>query len=569
MTFFNKPRGKSSILRQVLFLFNIQLLAVLVVMLSSIVFMQRLARERMEAMAENLVEIYGSQMNNRLTQSWNNLSRIIYDNYDPDLLSSDKEQERYYASVRLNTLLQNIVKTGDNAPLYVIADSTYGVCLDAGKGAMAFQTRNALRDFCMDRAGGAKANRNWEFLSVEGNTYLYRMLSQNTRVVAVFFPISSLLEEIRPESVTRMGFYLTDRSGTIQGSRGFTEDTQETLKEQLETKYSARILLANGSAALVCLQKKGFFLREVFAGGWFLLAAVALLLLFDNFMLHILRRRLVSPLKEATLIMGQIGEGNDSLRIPKEAESYELQTLSDSFNHLMDELLILRIEAYEKQLALAEAEQKYIRLQIRPHFFLNAMTTISSLSATGKTEEIQRYIDALSLNIRYMFSSGLYTVPLSEEIRHVKNYFDMQDLKYPDAVFSYIDMPPELESWPIPQMILHTLVENEYKYAITPTGSLTILIRISLSTAENGEEFLQIELEDDGAGYSEEILEAFAKAENTQREDGTRVGLYSIRRLLFLMYEREGLFAIGNVNPHGAYHRIRIPRTAVHERKRP
>ncbi|MBQ1491878.1 MAG: hypothetical protein IIZ39_07945, partial [Blautia sp.] len=239
MTFFKKKtRGKSSILRQVLLLFNVQLLAVLVVMISSIVFMQRLSRERMEAMAENLVEIYGTQMNNRLTQSWNNLSRIIYDNYDPDLLSSDKERERYYASVRLHNVLQNIVKTGDDAPLYVIADSAYDICLDAGKKPMAYQTRNALRDFCMDKAGGAQTYRNWEFLSIEGNTYLYRMLTRSTRAVAVFFPISSLLDEIRPESVTRMGFYLTDRSGTIQGSRGFTdlEDTKESFKLQLEAR---------------------------------------------------------------------------------------------------------------------------------------------------------------------------------------------------------------------------------------------------------------------------------------------------------------------------------------------
>lgn len=93
------------------------------------------------------------------------------------------------------------------------------------------------------------------------------------------------------------------------------------------------------------------------------------------------------------------------------------------------------------------------RLQIRPHFFLNAMTTISSLSQREKNREIQRYIDALSKNIRYMFQSGLHTVTLGEEIRHIENYFEMQELNYPDCVFYYIDIPKELEMWKIPQML--------------------------------------------------------------------------------------------------------------------
>ena len=87
----------------------------------------------------------------------------------------------------------------------------------------------------------------------------------------------------------------------------------------------------------------------------------------------------------------------------------------------------LKIRFYEKKLELQDAEQKYIRLQIRPHFFLNALTSISSLSAKSKNKEIEIYIGALSKNIRYMFSSGLHTVSVKEEIRHVENYLEMQE----------------------------------------------------------------------------------------------------------------------------------------------
>lgn len=72
---------------------------------------------------------------------------------------------------------------------------------------------------------------------------------------------------------------------------------------------------------------------------------------------------------------------------------------------------------------------------------------------------------------------------------------------------------------------------------------------------------------DDGEGYPAEVLKYMNDDENEKRESeqGNRVGLWSIRRLLELMYERKGLFQISNVEPHGALSQIYIPEKVVHE----
>ena len=62
-------------------------------------------------------------------------------------------------------------------------------------------------------------------------------------------------------------------------------------------------------------------------------------------------------------------------------------------------------------------ELRSIKLQIRPHFFLNALTTISSLSRQKKFSEINNYITSLSKNIRYMFRAGFHTVSVKEEVK--------------------------------------------------------------------------------------------------------------------------------------------------------
>lgn len=140
----------------------------------------------------------------------------------------------------------------------------------------------------------------------------------------------------------------------------------------------------------------------------------------------------------------------------------------------------------------------------------------------------------------------------------------MQELKYPGCVFYFMDIAPEVENWNIPQMLIHTVVENEYKYAVSLDTSLTILVKAGCVKI-NGEKMLSIEIEDDGDGYSKEFLEKF-QAEHVEIEkDGTRVGLYSIRRMLEIMYERKNLFEISNIEPHGCLNRFLIPEHALHE----
>ncbi|HEY9574233.1 MAG TPA: hypothetical protein VIR32_01730, partial [Lachnospiraceae bacterium] len=50
-------------------------------------------------------------------------------------------------------------------------------------------------------------------------------------------------------------------------------------------------------------------------------------------------------------------------------------------------------------------------------------------------------------------------------------------------------------------------------------------------------------------------------------EDGKRIGLWSIKRMLEIMYEREDLFCISNVEPHGSKNTFFIPIQAKQEVK--
>lgn len=560
---------KQSVVRIVTWLMQVQMTTVLLLVVVSSVLTFRSSLERMDSVSENLLEIYSRQIETRTKNMEEVQSVFVYDNTDMDLLAGDDKRESFYASVRLKKTLESTVKINDSVQMAVIADAGNDICLDANNAQMEMDVKESLRSFTMECARQGLDKNRWEISRIGDAPYLYRMLRQGKRVAAVFLSVDALLDVIPDAGEERRAFVVADQQGTVWGCAGYPlpGGQMEVSIRELDT----RGMLCNEKSVIydrfVLYSYESYMdvLGQMTAGGVLLIGAVLFLLIFDIYVLRVLKRRLILPMQGMTDVMEKIMDGNYELRVVDYADNKEFSFLSGTFNRLMDEIIHLRIRFYEKQLALADAEQKYIRLQIRPHFFLNALAALASLSTQGKKQEVNAYVNALSRNIRYMFSSGLHTVALKEEIWHVENYFEMQELKYPDCVFYNIEMPRELENWRIPQMILHTLVENEYKYAVTPESSLTVLIKLSLAKLE-GEEMLLIEMEDDGKGYPEEIIESINEDDARQRQDGTRVGLWSIRHLLELMYDRKHLFVIENVSPHGAMNRIYIPEKTVNER---
>lgn len=526
------------------------------------------AENEMNVTTENFLNIYAGQLSNRITGMDHNLSEIIYNGTDLRLLESDKAGERVRASIRLAQSLNNIMHIDDSADMFVIAEASNDICVDAKSGRIAYAQKNAVREFVMEYAKGGTQTGTWEFKEIDGTVYLYKCLVKNQCAAAVFLAVPELMATVPDIWSGGNRFVLTDGADIVWGDvrgGGFAETAGIPVGELSAARMTEHYrVLADGQLKLYSFESRMDILRQ-FRGSTILLSAVILfLLLFDIYFVHVVREQMVLPMNEMTKSMEDMIQGNYEFRIGQTGDSQEFYMLAQTFNKLMDEIMNLKIRFYEKKLELQDAEQKYIRLQIRPHFFLNALTSISSLSARSKNKEIEIYIGALSKNIRYMFSSGLHTVPVKEEIRHVENYLEMQELKYPGCLFSYIDLPDESGEWRIPQMLLHTVVENEYKYAVSPERTLMLLIKVSRAFFD-GEEMLVIEIEDDGQGYPQEVLVMMGQEGIRRENDGTRVGLWSLKRLLELMYDKRDLMQLSNVEPHGAKTRFCIPKEPVHE----
>ena len=546
----------------------VQCILLIVVFFSYIFVSYHMALENLQTSNKNLILLYGKELENKLNNADMLLERLIYKNSDYDMLQSDNESDRYYASVKIKSFIQEQITYDTYVDAVVIADSTYSSCLDYENTEIAFKTREALRQFSSEKASLGRAEAEWSITEIGTESYVYKMYVWQGRAAGIFISVNHFMENATRNDLQNVSILLKDDKEMVRGVLGKENISTDELTEKLTNNwvYENNYDLADGKMQLSAYVNMSEIFGQIRWSMVLVLFVILILVGFSGILINYLRREMIAPMSHMQKSMEDMQKGNYELRIKENYKNREFTLLKDTFNRLMDEIVGLKIQSYEKQIDLQETELKCVKLQIRPHFFLNAMTTISSLSQQGKNAEIEKYINALSKNIRYMFRSGLHTVTLQEEVGHVENYFEMQELKYPCCVFYYIDIAPEVRNWRIPQMLIHTIIENEYKYAVNIDQILTILIKADKVNIK-GECMLLLEIEDDGKGYPKEVLDTFANKKVQNEKNGERIGLRSIKRMMELMYEREGLFEICNIEPHGCKNTFWIPECAVQEMK--
>jgi LytS/YehU family sensor histidine kinase len=107
-------------------------------------------------------------------------------------------------------------------------------------------------------------------------------------------------------------------------------------------------------------------------------------------------------------------------------------------------------------------------MQVNPHFLFNTLNNIYSL-ASQKSDRAPEAVLRLAEIMRYMlYESSADTVPLSQELTHLRSFLDLQRLRLPASAADAIvfDLPPSLAQAPCPiaPMLLFPLVENAFKH---------------------------------------------------------------------------------------------------------
>lgn len=101
-----------------------------------------------------------------------------------------------------------------------------------------------------------------------------------------------------------------------------------------------------------------------------------------------LRGSFMRPLDELVKTMERIKKGDLKAQPDTVYKSLEFQQVNETFSSMMKEITKLKISTYEKQLAAERAELARLKMQIRPHFFLNCL---KKHLCTGRDETDRGY----------------------------------------------------------------------------------------------------------------------------------------------------------------------------------
>jgi two-component system, LytTR family, sensor kinase len=127
---------------------------------------------------------------------------------------------------------------------------------------------------------------------------------------------------------------------------------------------------------------------------------------------------------------------------------------------------------------LTKAELNALRQQIEPHFLFNALNAIAGLVRERRNDAAVHMIAGLSdLLRRVLEDSNRQNVALEEEMGFVQKYMDIQKVRFGERLQVSVDVPGELSSAQVPNLILQPIVENAVKHGIakrTQGGAIRI-----------------------------------------------------------------------------------------------
>jgi len=167
-----------------------------------------------------------------------------------------------------------------------------------------------------------------------------------------------------------------------------------------------------------------------------------------------------------------------------------------------------------------EAELKYLRNQIQPHFLFNTLNNIYGMMLSNDKNAAD-YMVKLSDLLSYMlYDSNTKTVALSKEIEMLDSFIELERLRYNRKLefnYSKTNLSPFLK---IPPLLLIPFVENAFKHG---------------PAKEEGNSFINIQIETQNKILYFSVENSYSDhSSSTDIQSG--IGLENVRKRLEILY---------------------------------
>jgi anti-sigma regulatory factor (Ser/Thr protein kinase) len=202
--------------------------------------------------------------------------------------------------------------------------------------------------------------------------------------------------------------------------------------------------------------------------------------------------------------------------------------------------LLLDTDRRARRNELAAAE--LLRWQLQPHFLFNALNTVSTLVLKQEVEPAQRAIELIARYLRDALAQTADTmITLDQELIAVRDYVEIERLRFGDALTLAIDASDEALQARLPNSLLQPLVENAIRHGLVPAQGG----RVTISAQVSGRR-LRVTVTDPGS----------ASAEAGRGDDG--FGLRYVKERMRQRYGPKASLAL-SITPQGSVAALDVP----------
>lgn len=306
---------------------------------------------------------------------------------------------------------------------------------------------------------------------------------------------------------------------------------------------------------IVCVSPTSNFQFDISETRYFMIILLSFAILMLISINQIVSGRIAKPLQKLNESVQEWESGNMEADIYV-GGTYEVEHLGktlratrEQINHLMQEILI---EQEEKR----KSELDALQSQINPHFLYNTLDSIVWMIEGERYDEAVFMVTQLASLFRISLSRGKTMISIEDEITHVKNYMNIQTIRYKNKFAVRYEIDEEILACCTVKLVLQPLLENAIYYGVEDIGDEEG--EITVRGYRKGED-IYIEVRDNGLGMPDEMVEQLLTEDNRVRTKGSGVGVINVHKRIRLRFGEPYGLEIESVLDEGTTVRVHLP----------
>lgn len=564
-----KHRKQRTLTQQMKLLLFVLLLILTVYIAGSLMVLRQIRQRALRDMDE-MSTLYTNELDNRFLRISRKLFSTIMEKRQPGSvfwnyvnIILDKKENMEYPLSRLRELyLSGIWEYGQEYQLflYLSERNEYWHLSLTPEGGYAIP--ETVKKAMIEQAKAVQddsysVKKKWNIVTCGGETYMCKIAQGEGVSLGCYVNVKSILEPFSKIMVGEQGYVcLVNEEGNCVVLLTNEGISCTGLRKEAIGVYSIRKPLRQAPFE-IWMRVSNEKLMQIMQGSVVVLAVIAGILIgAAAFILLSLKRNLIAPIQRFIHGLEDYGEGSNRLYIT-ENSLLELERIDDKFKWMIQQIQMLKISLYEQELEKQKIENAYLKLQIKPHFYLNCLNFIYSMIDFGKYTYAKRMSKITAEYLTYIFRNANEWVPVTAEVEHCQNYLKILLLRYPECFEYYIEVQEEIQDALIFPFLIQVFVENAAKHALTLTEKILISVTVYPEDRDDGK-YVNIYISDTGKGFPEDILQKLQAGESLV-DGGQHMGIENCKKRFWYYYREKGELYFENSPLGGAIVDIHLP----------